>query len=95
MLHFNQVEFCLIPEIHKHIKVVLTIHDLNSLHEGKPKEVQQESLIHTQRLIDRSDAIICISEFTREDVFKHCEVGNKPVYVIHNGIHKLDTPALE
>jgi len=81
-------------KIHKQIKVVLTIHDLNSLHEGKPKEVQHESLIHTQRLIDRSDAIVCISEFTKEDVYKHCEVRDKPVYVIHNGIHKLESPAL-
>jgi glycosyltransferase involved in cell wall biosynthesis len=81
-------------EINKHIKVVLTIHDLNSLHEGKSKEAQQESLVHTQRLIDKSDAIICISEFTRQDVFKHCEVRDKPVYVIHNGIHKLEMPAL-
>jgi glycosyltransferase involved in cell wall biosynthesis len=79
---------------HKHIKVVLTIHDLNSLHEGKPKKEQEESLFRTQRLIDRSDAIICISEFTKDDVYRNCVVGDKPVYVIHNGIHKLVTPAL-
>jgi len=79
---------------HKQVKVVLTIHDLNSLHEGKPEKVQVESLAHTQRLINRSDAIICISEFTRQDVLKHCDVWHKPVYVIHNGIHKIDEPSL-
>ncbi len=79
---------------HKHIKVVLTIHDLNSLHEDLAKEVQKKSLAHTQGLINRSDAIICISEFTRDDIYRYCEIRDKPVYVIHNGIHKLDVPAL-
>ena len=79
---------------HKHVRVVLTIHDLNSLHEGQAKEVQQKSLAHTQGLINRSDAIVCISQFTKDDIYRHCEIRDKPVYVIHNGIHKLDVPAL-
>ncbi len=70
-------------------KVLLTIHDLNFLHEGKPLKEQEKSLAHTQRLIDRSDAIVCISEFAKSDVMKHCDVGNKSVYVIHNGIHQV------
>ncbi|WP_461095374.1 glycosyltransferase family 4 protein [Spirosoma gilvum] len=78
------------------LKVVLTIHDLNVLHEGKPDDVQQKSLAHTQSLIDQSDAIICISEFTRNDVLTHCNVGEKPVHVIHNGVNKLpDVEATE
>lgn len=72
-----------------HIKVLLTIHDLNALHEGKPLREQQKSLAHTQSLIDQSDAIVCISEFAKHDVLKNCEVGNKPIYVIHNGTHKI------
>jgi glycosyltransferase involved in cell wall biosynthesis len=71
------------------IKVVLTVHDLNVLHEGKPDEVQRESLAHTQSLIDQSDAIVCISEFTKSDVLAHCHVGDKPVYVIYNGLNKV------
>ncbi|MDR6193619.1 glycosyltransferase family 1 protein [Siphonobacter sp. SORGH_AS_0500] len=74
--------------------VLLTVHDLNVLHEGKPREEQLRSLAHTQTLIDRSDAIVCISEFTRNDLLQHCEVGNKPVYVIHNGLHQVATPGL-
>jgi glycosyltransferase involved in cell wall biosynthesis len=70
------------------IKVVLTVHDLNVLHEGKPAAVQQKSLAHTQSLIDQSDAIVCISEFTKSDVLAHCRVGDKPVYVIYNGLNK-------
>ncbi|QKZ14825.1 glycosyltransferase family 4 protein [Spirosoma sp. KUDC1026] len=73
---------------HPKLKVVLTVHDLNVLHEGKPEPVQQKSLAHTQSLIDQSDAIVCISEFTKSDVLAHCRVGDKPVYVIYNGLNK-------
>ena len=76
------------------IKVLLTIHDLNPLHEGKPWDEQRKSLAHTQSLIDKSDAIVCISEFCKGDVLKNCNVGNKPVYVIHNGTHKVHDPEL-
>lgn len=72
-----------------HVKVVLTVHDLNVMHEGKPEAVQQKSLAHTQSLIDQSDALVCISEFTRTDLLTHCVVKEKPVYVIHNGVNPL------
>jgi glycosyltransferase involved in cell wall biosynthesis len=74
---------------HPHIRVLLTIHDLNALHEGKPAEEQRNSLARTQSLIDQSDAIVCISDFCRKDVLTHCKVGSKPIYVIHNGTHKV------
>jgi glycosyltransferase involved in cell wall biosynthesis len=69
------------------LKVLLTIHDLNHLHEGRLLKDQRKSMLHTQSLIDKSDAIVCISEFTKKDVLQHCDVDNKPVYVIHNGVH--------
>lgn len=74
---------------HPSVKVLLTIHDLNPLHEGKPAEVQRKSIAHTQDLINRSDAVVCISEFCKSDVLRHCDVGNKPVYVVHNGTHEV------
>lgn len=77
-----------------HIKVLLTIHDLNPLHEGKPVEEQRKSLAHTQSLINRADAIVCISEFCRKDVLENCDVKGKPVYVVHNGTHKIHAPRL-
>ncbi|QIP15285.1 glycosyltransferase family 4 protein [Spirosoma aureum] len=72
-----------------HVKVVLTIHDLNFLHEGKPANYQEKSLVRTQTLIDQSDAIICISEFTRNDVLTHCTTNGKPIHVIYNGLNPL------
>ncbi|MGN6491874.1 MAG: glycosyltransferase [Agriterribacter sp.] len=79
-------------EQHPGIKVLLTIHDLNALHEGKSLKAQHRNIAHTQSLINRSDAIVCISEFTKSDVTKHCDTGSKPAYVIHNGVHKVSTP---
>lgn len=86
----------MVPDKRKYpnIKILLTIHDLNPLHEGKSVSEQRKSLAHTQSLIDKSDAIVCISEFCKKDVLKNCEVKNKPVYVIHNGIHEVQPPDL-
>ncbi len=75
-------------------RVVLTIHDLNALHEGQPEDIQQRSVAHTQSLIDRSDAIVCISDFVKQDVLRNCNTGNKPLYVIYNGANQLAAPLL-
>lgn len=77
-----------------HVRILLTIHDLNPLHEGKPVEEQRKSLAHTQSLIDRSDAVVCISAFCRNDVLNNCDVKGKPLYVIHNGTHKVHPPEM-
>jgi len=86
----------MIPDKRKNrnVKILLTVHDLNSLHEGCSVEEQTKSLKNTQRLIDDSDAIVCISEFTRNDVLKNCDVRQKPVYVIYNGANAFKAPVL-
>lgn len=84
----------ILPYSNKKIKVVLTIHDLNVLHEDKPYEERRNSLLHTQKLIDRADIIVCISDFCKRDVQENCDVGEKPVYVIHNGTHRVGAPTL-
>jgi glycosyltransferase involved in cell wall biosynthesis len=76
-------------------RVLLTVHDLNVLHEGKPAEEVRRSLAHTRSLIERADAVVCISEFCRQDVLTHTGPVNKPVYVIHNGTHAVGEPRLE
>jgi glycosyltransferase involved in cell wall biosynthesis len=84
----------ILPYKNKDVNVLLTIHDLNALHEDLPFGEREKSLAHTQKLIDRADAIVCISEFCKSDVLSNCDVGNKPVYVIHNGTHVVVEPAL-
>jgi len=84
----------MLPERASSVNVVLTIHDLNHLHEGKPLKEQKESLKRTQALIDRSQVVVCISEFCKSDVLANLYIGNKPVHVIHNGTHDLQSPEL-
>jgi glycosyltransferase involved in cell wall biosynthesis len=80
----------IIPMNNKKIKVLLTIHDLNCLHEDKPAKERRQSLQHTQKLADRADALVCISHHCRKDVLENLETNGKPVHVIHNGTHHVN-----
>ncbi|WP_099367866.1 glycosyltransferase family 4 protein [Sphingobacterium sp. 1.A.4] len=66
-------------------KVVLTIHDLNFIAEGKSPEKVKKYLTKVQRNIDRADAVVAISKFVKEDVEKHCDLKGKEIQVIYNG----------
>lgn len=85
----------IIPQPHKRIKILLTIHDLNCLHEGKSKKEQIQSLQKTQKLIDQANALVCISHHCKKDVLENMDVKNKPVHVIHNGTHHVSIPPLK
>lgn len=84
-----------VPRRNRRIKVILTIHDLNFLHEDKTDSKRQRNLRHLQANIDRSDAIVCISEFCKNDVLTHCKLGSKPIFVIHNGTNTLKQARLQ
>ncbi len=81
-------------------KVVLTIHDLNVVHEKSfDDKYQKKELNKIQKKINSAAHIVAISHFTLSDVKRHLTLGNKPVTVIHNGcniqsIENLLTPAL-
>ncbi len=84
-----------IPVRNKNIKVILTVHDLNFLYDQyKPEHKKKKYLRALQQNIDRSCAVICISEFCKNDVLAHCRLNNKPIYVIHNGTNSLESPVL-
>jgi len=82
------------PRRDRKIKVLLTIHDLNFIYQNKPEIKKAVNLKHLQDNIDRSDAIVCVSEYTRTDVLRYCDVNNKPLTVIHNGLNSLYEPSL-
>jgi glycosyltransferase involved in cell wall biosynthesis len=82
----------IVPKNNRRTKILLTIHDLNCLHEDKPDKERVESLHRTQSLIDRSDALVCISNHCKNDVITYLDIKNKPVYVIHNGTHHVTLP---
>ena len=84
-----------LPKRNKRIKVVLTIHDLNFIYDDKKSAAKkQRYLRHLQGNVDRSDAIVCISDFCKADVLHYCDTGNKPIHVIHNGTNTLIQPTL-
>jgi glycosyltransferase involved in cell wall biosynthesis len=84
-----------IPFLNKKIKVVLTIHDLNFLYDPeKSGEKKQKNLRRLQKLVNRADVIICVSEYCKKDVLFYCDTGNKPVHVIYNGTNTLQNPLL-
>lgn len=76
-------------------QVLLTIHDLNVLHEGKSLDEQKKGLARTQDLINKSDAIVCISEFVKSDVLQHCVVGETPIHVVYNGLQSVLQPSTD
>ncbi len=84
-----------IPFKNKKIKVILSVHDLNFMHDPSKSEFKkQRNLRRLQMLINRADVIICISEYSKNDLLFYCDVKNKPVHVIHNGTNTLTEPEL-
>jgi len=69
----------------KTIKRLLTVHDLNFLHEGKSQSKIRKYLKLHQQNIDLADHIVTISEFTKNDLLRRLDVGGKPITVIYNG----------
>jgi len=84
-----------LPFRNTNIKVILTIHDLNFIYDdSKPWWKKKKYLGRLQKLINRADVIICISEYSKKDVSFYCDLKNKPVHVIHNGTNSLQEPML-
>ncbi|HLS94752.1 MAG TPA: glycosyltransferase family 1 protein [Sphingobacterium sp.] len=66
------------------IKKVLTVHDLNFLRE-KEQQKQGAYLKRLQKNVDQSEAIVCISNFVRNELQQFCDLKDKMVNVIYNG----------
>ncbi len=65
-------------------KIVLTLHDLNFLYE-KPIKKQQKYLSILQNKINRTDAVIAISNFVKSEIINHLKVEEEKIFVIYNG----------
>jgi glycosyltransferase involved in cell wall biosynthesis len=66
-------------------KIILTIHDLNYLVESKDSESLEKENEKHQRIVDRADHIVCISNFSRDTVLANLDTKNKPIDVIYQG----------
>jgi glycosyltransferase involved in cell wall biosynthesis len=66
-------------------KIIATVHDLNFLHDNRPKAKQLKYLKETQRLIDKVDRLVAISNFVKNDIVQNLNIKGKQIDVIHNG----------
>ena len=64
---------------------ILTIHDLNFMVE-KNEVKRKKYLKNLQRNVDHADYITTISRFTKQEIEKHLNLGQKEVHIIYNGV---------
>ena len=68
------------------IPVVLTIHDLNFLHQpGRGAAYINKSLANLQQKINRADRVVAISNFVLEELHRNLQVSSVQTSVIYNG----------
>ncbi len=74
-------------------KVVLTIHDLNFLHENTDARTYARQLAMVRRNIKRADYLVTISDFVRQDVLRHASLlgytGRQPLRYVRRGVEAL------
>ncbi|MFN5333776.1 MAG: glycosyltransferase family 4 protein [Bacteroidota bacterium] len=70
----------------KGIKILLTIHDLNFLHEDrKTDDKKKKEIKKLQNKIDRADHIVAISNFVLNDIKNNFLLKDTPTTVVYNG----------
>jgi glycosyltransferase involved in cell wall biosynthesis len=68
------------------LKKVLTIHDLNYLHDQrKTEEKKKRFKENVQRKIDEADHLVFISDFSFNDARSNLDIGGEKTSVIYNG----------
>ncbi|WP_331970752.1 glycosyltransferase family 1 protein, partial [Ohtaekwangia sp.] len=71
--------------INARTKMVLTIHDLNYLHESDSERRKKKYNAMVLKGIERADVITCISGFVQQDVMRNLTTLGKPMKVVYNG----------
>ena len=79
------------------VKRVITIHDLRSKH---IEDVEAQDLDAIRESCRVADAIITVSDFTKTDVVRYCDVPARKVTTVHLGVDEIfgvvdDGPRLE
>ena len=86
-----------LPRLHGAIarRRVITVHDLT--YKRFPELLQKETLdnlnAHMPRELARADAVICVSESTRDDLLAFYDVDPGRVFAIHSGLGTSASPA--
>jgi len=66
------------------IPYLLTVHDINFMEEKKGKSLDSKIKLFKEKL-NRSSALVYISEYTKQQTHRHFDVPNIPEYIIYNG----------
>lgn len=70
----------------KKLKKLLTIHDLNYLHDNRKSEEKKKKFeVEVQQKIDEADHVVFISHHSLNDVKKHFRIADEKTSVIYNG----------
>lgn len=76
---------------YNHTIKILTLHDLNFLHENLSNFKREKLLRKVNENLENTDYLVCISHFVKEDVLKNKDIlklqNIKEILVIHNGIN--------
>ncbi|TXF77222.1 glycosyltransferase family 4 protein [Chryseobacterium sp.] len=77
-------------KISRNQKKVVTLHDLNFLHDVSKSSKRKKYIRKVQQNIGNADAIVCISEFAKKDFLAQARLfklkENISVEVVHNGL---------
>jgi glycosyltransferase involved in cell wall biosynthesis len=74
-------------------KVVLTVHDLNFLHENPDERTYTRQLAMVRRNIRRADYLVTISDYVRQDILRHADLlgyrPTQPLRYVRRGVEAL------
>ena len=90
LFHVSNPLSLYIPRLSR-IPLITTIHDLNFLHYTHNMRKLSRHADRTDKAYDRSDCIITISEFSRQDILSRYG-DRKRVEVIYNGVDPYEGP---
>ncbi len=71
------------------VPVILTVHDLNFLHESPQEDRGREidrKLADIQRKVNRATAVVTDSQYVADDLAAHVDLGDRPVHVVPLGL---------
>lgn len=77
------------------LRVVTTVHDLNFLYEKLTPEKRKRRERWVTRTLKRSDFLVTVSDFTRNDLLRHFDTGDIPIRTIYNGCRPYEGPLQE
>ncbi|MDR2927248.1 MAG: glycosyltransferase family 4 protein [Cytophagaceae bacterium] len=77
------------PPFYWNTKYILTIHDLNFLYEKKGAKIKKYYR-RIRRKVNRASKIVCISQFTKDEVTKNFKLRKKKIDVVYNGVNLFD-----